>query len=576
MARATRRAVLQSPPPNRPGTGGGARGHRHSSDRSSGRAGEGTGAAAGWGAALVAAPLCGIILNAQLDPDVRCWLARHGALLSRAACEAAAEPVAGARAPVQTPSEAAAEQALRAEVHEQLLSELERVRAERDALDEQRKELQAALAERAKRPATVVQQEVKYEDSWDLKLAVLIAARASERVIQALQQPILGGDDATPSSSLVLGIVSDDGLDLTKEPALAAAVSVDEAQQRLRALLFELHHRTRLEGERLQHAIKAAEETITRQHLVELSEKMSEQEAYVQKLTEAKANEIREEAVKELQARDVKFRQELRFQWGKINEESQKLGLHSIKLKQLHYSLTREDDLQRSKKDMTDFFETAAQESVQQLREVLFKVKQLEGTVVADAEKAARAQLIHLLSLSVQGLVGDLGTHRPLTSHIIALKKLRHADPVVDAVVGSIPASAAKEGVASQEELQERYMAAAHEAVRRLLVPEMGGVVAELIGTVRLRLTQAMGPVLPVNGSLVDGYEPKTVLQRGLYYVRNGQMHKAVEEISNLDGSASHAMSCWVEQAQRRLVVEQASRLLSARVAAISLTMPSP
>ena len=50
----------------------------------------------------------------------------------------------------------------------------------------------------------------------------------------------------------------------------------------------------------------------------------------------------------------------------------------------------------------------------------------------------------------------------------------------------------------------------------------------------------------------------------------------AVEEISNLDGSASHAMSGWVEQAQRRLVVEQALRLLSARVAAISLTMPSP
>ena len=165
VASATRRAVLQSPPPNRLGTGGGARGHRHSSDRSSGRAGEGAGAAAGWGAALVAAPLCGMIAKAQLDPDVREWLARHGAPLSHAACEAAAEPVAGARAPVQTPSEAAAEQALRAEVHEQLLSELERVRAERDALDEQRKELQAALAESAKRPATVVQQEVKYKES---------------------------------------------------------------------------------------------------------------------------------------------------------------------------------------------------------------------------------------------------------------------------------------------------------------------------------------------------------------------------------------------------------------------------
>jgi hypothetical protein len=260
----------------------------------------------------------------------------------------------------------------------------------------------------------------------------------------------------------------------------------------------------------------------------------------------------------------------------KINEETQKLGQHSIKLKQLHYSLTREDDLQRSKKDMADFFEASAQGSALQLHELEQKVKQLDSTVVADAERAARAQLIHRLGLSVQGLVGDLGTHRPLTSHLIALKKLAHADPVVATVVGSIPASAAKEGVASQEELQERYVAAAHEAVRRLLVPEMGGVAAELVGTVRLRLTQAMGPVLPVNDSLVEGSDPKTVLQRGLYFVRNGLLHKAVEEISNLDGNASHAMSGWVEQAQRRLVVEQASRLLSARVAAISSTMPSP
>jgi hypothetical protein len=104
VASATRRAVQQSPPPNRLSTGVGARGHRHSSDRSSGRAGEGAGAAAGWGAALVAAPLCGMIAKAQLDPDVREWLARHGAPLSHAACEAATEPVAaGARAPVQTP-----------------------------------------------------------------------------------------------------------------------------------------------------------------------------------------------------------------------------------------------------------------------------------------------------------------------------------------------------------------------------------------------------------------------------------------------------------------------------------------
>jgi hypothetical protein len=127
----------------------------------------------------------------------------------------------------------------------------------------------------------------------------------------------------------------------------------------------------------------------------------------------------------------------------------------------------------------------------------------------------------------------------------------------------------------SQEELQERYLGAAHEALRRQLVPDMGGVAAEIVGTVRLRLLQLRGPVLPVNDAVVEGGDVAAVLQRGLYYVRNGLLHKAVEELSSLEGSASFAMSGWVQHAQRRLVVEQAARLISARVAALSVRLPA-
>lgn len=130
-------------------------------------------------------------------------------------------------------------------------------------------------------------------------------------------------------------------------------------------------------------------------------------------------------------------------------------------------------------------------------------------------------------------------------------------------------------GPVSQEELRERYVVAAQEAVRRQLVPEMGGVAAELVGTLRLRLLQLQGPVLPMSDAIVEGGDVRAVLQRGLFYVRNGVLHKAVEEISSLDGSASHAMSGWVQHAQRRLVVEQAARLMSARITALSAGMPS-
>ena len=76
---------------------------------------------------------------------------------------------------------------------------------------------------------------------------------------------------------------------------------------------------------------------------------MSEQEAYVQQLTEQKASEIREKTIKEIQERDLEFRRGLRRQWAKSNEETLKLAHHNIKLKNLHYSLQRQGDLERSK-----------------------------------------------------------------------------------------------------------------------------------------------------------------------------------------------------------------------------------
>lgn len=525
----------------------------------------------------MAAPICGLALQAQLDPDTRDWLSRRLLLpgVGRAVCEAAAEQHKPAGTPVMTEAEMASEVARDKAVRDQLLSELESVRAERDALDEQRQALQSALEELAKRPpTTVVQQEVKYAESWDAKIAELLAARTTERVLEVMQQPIATGADATPSSSIQLGIVSDEGLDLSKEPAMADSVSVELAQERLRALLLELHHRTRLEGVRLSEAIRATEEAATRQHLLALSQKMSEQEAYVQQLTEQKASEIREKTIKEIQERDLEFRRGLRRQWAKSNEETLKLAHHNIKLKNLHYSLQRQGDLERSKQELADFFTKEAQENALQMLQLEESIKKFDSILVADCQVATQAQLIHRLSLCVQGLGEDLERQRPLSSHMIALRKLAQGDPVVATAVGSIPSAAGKEGVVSAQELQQRYLGAAHEALRMLLVPEIGGVVAELVGTVRLRLLQVQGPVLPVSDSLVDGSDTKTVLQRGLYYVRNGLLHKALEEIASLEGSASYAMSGWVQQAQTRLQVEQAQRLLEARTAALCAAMP--
>ena len=464
VSSASRRAVSLSP--LRTGRGQSHPGRSARTQRGGAEDGgrEGGGANFTWGKTMMAIPVCGIILKAsQGDTDTRECLVRCCEVLaqtggdarglvplgaSRVLCEAAAAASKPPVEPVLTAAEMAAEMERSTEVHKQLLKELERVRAERDALEEQRRALQDTLEESAKRPpAKIVQQEVKFAESWDAKIAEILAVRTTERVLELMQQPVAAGEDATPSSSLALGVIGNDGVDLSKEPGLAENATVESAQQRLRALLLELHHRTRLEGIRVSEAVKSTEEAVTRQHMVALSQKMSEQEAYVQQLTEAKTNEIRDRTLKELRERDVEFRRALRQQWAKINEESRKLAEHNVKLKSLHYSLSREDDLARAKKELADFYTSEAQEAALQMLQAQEKVKAFDQTVKDDALKAGSAQAVHRLALALAGLVSDMSTHRPLASHVSVLKKLASHDQVVATVAGSIPTDALKEGI---------------------------------------------------------------------------------------------------------------------------------
>ena len=446
-----------------------------SSDSEGGRRG---GVNSGWRAAFVAAPLGAVIvLNSALMTN---------------------ENHAECNAPVQTAAEVVAEQVHTAKMHAQLCTELQKVRAERDALDEQRHALQTALGQRTVLPAsTVVQQEVAYAESWNAKIADLLAARTAERVLAVLHQPHNAGESATPFSSIMLGAVSNEGLDFSREPGLAETASTEQAQSRLRALLTELHERTRLEGARLSEAMRATQEAAVRENLMVLTEEIEAQEAYVHRLVEAKVDEIGVKTMDDLLSRDADFRRQLRQQWVKINEESHKLAQHSAQLKLLRrlsqtlrcrfvcreldrptelermgsdMSLNREDDMTRANKVQAEFFAKKAKGTARRLLQTRDAMREMDETVVDDAAMAAEAQVVHQLTVTVQGLMTDVCAQRPLTDHVMALRKLAALDSVAATVVTSIPSEVAKQGVVSDGELQERYLGAAHEALRRLLV----------------------------------------------------------------------------------------------------------
>jgi len=63
------------------------------------------------------------------------------------------------------------------------------------------------------------------------------------------------------------------------------------------------------------------------------------------------------------------------------------------------------------------------------------------------------------------------------------------------------------------------------------------------------------------------------VLQRAVVNVRSKNLKGAIEELSALKGRPAEAMSGWVEEARRRLILEQALQLLNAHSASISASM---
>ena len=42
--------------------------------------------------------------------------------------------------------------------------------------------------------------------------------------------------------------------------------------------------------------------------------------------------------------------------------------------------------------------------------------------------------MLHRLGLAVQGLANDMRTQRPLTEHVMALRKMQHVDPIISSV----------------------------------------------------------------------------------------------------------------------------------------------
>ena len=345
-----------------------------------------------------------------------------------------------------------------------------------------------------------------------------------------------------------------------------ASLSTEALQHRVVQLVGELQERTKWEALRLHEAVRKAEVEVSGKY-VELIEK------------------LREESMEEVgrQARALDAEKQLAVQQVVEEKEKECKVLLEQEMASFTAGVTKAFEEERAKdraevegkakRELENAMyekETAYQSLVagrmEELDKLKAQVEALDEVFKSDTDYEHLSWKVHKVSAALLAFELALQTSLPLQKELSVLKKVTKDDPVLDAVLSTLP-PAVDEGVPTLSELQVRFptvQAAAREAA---FVPESSpGMLGHLFGSVLAAVT-----IKP--RGLVEGGGADEVLARAAYHVERGDLAGAVVELENVGGLVGKTVKSWLGDAKGRLVVEQAVRAMNARSALLNASM---
>ncbi|KAL9650531.1 hypothetical protein ABK040_004750 [Willaertia magna] len=253
--------------------------------------------------------------------------------------------------------------------------------------------------------------------------------------------------------------------------------------------------------------------------------------------------EKRKEAVKELNERVIEqLREDM------LNDLDKKLQLqaHDLLIQYYDNNLKRSQQLQ----ELTS--------RVYAMEEV-FDIASKNFTDTVDLQKFTSVlySLKNVLELNAS----------PFKPELDVLRKLGENDEVVKVVVNSIPEELSVQGVTRFEDLVERFKLVKRKAIESTLTPERSGFLGILYSKVASLFVVA-------EEGFVDGDTVNAILARTEFYLRQRRLSDAIQEIHKcLDKHKEHhtfsdsdiqvVLRDWVNEAQNRLIVDQAANVLS-------------
>ncbi|CAO3418638.1 mitofilin family membrane protein [Azospirillum endophyticum] len=205
-------------------------------------------------------------------------------------------------------------------------------------------------------------------------------------------------------------------------------------------------------------------------------------------------------------------------------------------------------------------------QAAQQLQGEVDSLKQQVTSVnQAVSERQDAATAAQALVLAAGQLRASLSGGQPFQQDLQAVRALNIADPGVTQPLDAVASYAAK-GIPTRAQLTDRFQPLAGEIVRAEIRGEGNSWIDSVVGKLSTLVTVRR------EGGGVVGTTADAVVARAEAALDAGNLAKAVEELSALQGPAAQTAAPWLADAKARLAADQAARQLNDRAIALMTT----
>jgi hypothetical protein len=359
--------------------------------------------------------------------------------------------------------------------------------------------------------------------------------------------------------------------EVLKDLGVTTAIQTHESQlahlkETVDGLLAELQRATARHKETQEHQALAFREVIAAQ-----------EKAYQHRLEEELAK-VHEEAEQRLLAErraiDQRYRMALQQELEKekavlVDIQKQLIArkheeLHHEYQRQIAESLTAyEKELVKQLEEIDQQYRKRHNDRISVLKGLRNDLQSFESVIRSNIAQQSHVHAIHELSVVLFDLGSALAAPRrtPFVQALQALRQAGRGDEVVEATCTKLEGMA-KHGVSSYNQLVERFKLVVQMGRRAALVPEHGGVFANIVAAVASRL------IIPEKG-LVEGNDPEALFAKAEYYLEQGDLQLAVSHLERLQGTPATIAIDWMRAARERLAAEQCLSVLQSHVASM-------